>query len=112
MSDKKKIKKGGKLSVTVKLETEGTIRNHSIFVESQHIPTINQERKDFDLEFDGDPVKLDVTILGVASSKIKKMTVKINDVSVIVYEDVKLKYELTELSTLIPYRLFNLEEAK
>ena len=34
----KEVRKGDKIQVTIKLEFEGTIRNHAILIENQFIP--------------------------------------------------------------------------
>lgn len=106
----KQVKIGEKIPVTVKLEFEGTVRNHAILVENQFIPTINNERKDFEIVLDGDPIQILARFTGVRGSKIKKFEITINDRKGVEMKDIRFKYEEIEINLPVEYGKFDLME--
>lgn len=105
----KKIKPGDKLPVSVKLEFEGTVKSHAILVENQFIPTKNNQRNDYEIVFDGDPVLINARFLGKAGSKIKNFEIKINN-KVGFKTSFTMKNGLESVNIPVPYKLFDLEE--
>lgn len=104
------VKIGDKIDVTVKLEFDGTVRNHAILIENQFIPTINNERKNFQITLDGDPIQIEGKFIGVRGSSIKKFEISINKKAAFKVENIKFKYESIELKMSVPYSKFNLTQ--
>ena len=108
----KEVKKGDEILVSVECEFEGTVRNHSILIESTFIPTVDNKRKNFPIKNDGDPIELSAQFVGVKKSKIKKFMVEINGVEVVNETDVIFKKEALVFNTNIPFEKCNLKEIK
>ncbi|WP_340114866.1 hypothetical protein [Maribellus mangrovi] len=106
----KLVKIGDKIPVTVILEFEGTVRNHAILVENQLIPTINNERKDFEITLDGDPMQILARFKGVRGSKISKFEISINNKTGVKFSDLKFKLEEIEIKLPVKYSKFDLIE--
>ena len=106
----KKVKAGDKLPVSVKLEFEGTVKSHAIFVENQFIPTINNQRKDYEVTFDGDPVQIMARFVGKVGSKIKSFEIKINNKVGFKITNFTLKYGQQTIEIPVLYKSFDLEE--
>lgn len=105
---KKEVKKGDKIQVTVKLEFEGTVRNHAILIENQFIPTVNNQRNNFEIILNGDPIQILGRFTGVQGSNIKKFEVQINGKTGYMAVDVKFKHDEIEISIPVPYIKFDL----
>ena len=105
----KPIKKGDKINVSVELEFEGTIYNHIIIVENQHISTRNNTIKSKQIKVDGDPITIIGRFRGELGSKIKKYEVKINGYT---KKNNNLKLNTGEIETkeVVPYSYFDLIE--
>jgi hypothetical protein len=104
----KEVRKNDKIQVTIKLEFEGTIRNHAILIENQFIPTINNQRINYDIVLNGDPIQILARFTGVQGSSIKKFEVQINDKIGYNVSDVKFKYDELEINLPVPYIKFDL----
>jgi S-adenosylmethionine synthetase len=104
----KEVRIGDKINVTIKLEFEGTIRNHAILVENQFIPTINNQRVNYEIALNGDPVQILGRFTGVQGSSIKKFEVQINGKTGYKVADVKFKYEEIEINVPVSYIKFDL----
>ncbi|PZR22316.1 MAG: hypothetical protein DI539_05745 [Flavobacterium psychrophilum] len=98
--------------IDVKLSFTGTVRNHVVTVENQHIPTVNNEAKDVEIVLDGDPVRIRGRFVGSKGSVIDKFEVGINGVFGFKVADIKFKYDEIEITVHIPYSKFNLKEKK
>lgn len=103
----KQVKVGDKIEVTVTLEFEGTIRNHAVLIENQHIPTQNNVGKS-EITLDGDPIQISGNFTGVPGSKIKKFEVVINDKLGYSLTETKLKFNQVNVDVPIPYSAFDL----
>jgi len=108
----KEVKKGEKILASVKVEFEGTIRSHSIFIEKQFIPTTNGENKNAIIILNGDPIDVSGTFLAVKGSKIKNFEVTINNKTATICKDVTFKGEGIEINIPKPYKEFDLKETK
>ncbi len=106
----KEVRKGDKIHVTIKLEFEGTIRNHAILIENQFIPTINSQRTNHEIVLDGDPLQVLGRFTGVKGSSIKKFEVKINRKTGYKVSDVKFKYDEIEIKLPVPFSKFDLTQ--
>ncbi len=106
----KKVKNGDKVKVSVKLEFEGTIRNHAILIENQFIPTVNNQRTNFEIELDGDPIQILGRFTGVQGSSIKKFEVWINRKKGYKVSNIKFKYDEIEVNVPVPYSKFDLQQ--
>jgi hypothetical protein len=104
----KEVRKGDKIQVTIKLEFEGTIRNHAILIENQFIPTINNQRTNYEIVLNGDPIQILGRFTGVQGSSIKKFEVQINGKTGYKVSDVKFKYDEIEINLPVPYSKFDL----
>ena len=105
---KKNVKTGDVIPVTIEMKFEGTIRNHAILVENQFIPTIDNQRKNFDITLDGDPIQIIARFIGVRGSTIKSLKLSINGKTGFSVSDIKLKFEELEIKAPIPYSKFDL----
>lgn len=104
----KQVSKGDKIKVTVKLEFDGTVRNHAILIENQFIPTVNNQRTNYEIVLNGDPIQILGRFTGVQGSSIKKFEVQINGKSGYKATDVKFKYDEIEINIPVPYIKFDL----
>jgi len=105
----KEVKKGNTIEVDINLEFTGTVRNYSILIESQYVPTTNDKAQKHPVKLDGDPIQIKANFIGVKGSVIKKFEVVINEKKWKI-EDIIFKYEEIEVNIPVPYADFDLKQ--
>jgi len=106
----KTVKKGDQILVSVDLEFDGEVFNHSIMVENQFIPTINNKRLNFPIIADGDPLQVDAKFIGAVGGVLKKFEITINGIKGFESKDVKFKQEGIVYIGSLPYKQFDMKE--
>ncbi len=105
----KEVKIGDKVPVSIELEFEGTVKNSLIIVENTYIPLINNNRDNFDVILDGNPIHIIGRFSGVKGSKIKKFNVTINNKKGFVCPEIIFKYNIIEIKNCVDYKEFDLK---
>lgn len=103
------VKKHESVSVSVKLEFEGTVRSHVVTIENQYVPTINNQRIDYAVRLDGDPIQIAARFAGSSRSKVKKFEVTINNKTWTADQDLNLKGGFLQIVVPLTYKSFDLK---